>query len=563
MKIQCVDKDVRQILESGTYVIPRFQRPYSWDKENVEDFWEDCIDEVKKDYFIGAFVTYNLSSSSYGIVDGQQRLTTITIALCALRDIYMELDNVSAAKGVHRLIETKDLNDKDEFVLKAQTSYPYLQAKIQSFPAEDEEIKLADEEKALKIAYDIIHKNIRDEIGKIEVEKASQKGGTAKIIKKWLDQVRDKILSLKLISITLDNLDDANTIFETLNTRGKDLTAADLAKNHFLSLMPSKSKSVDRPMDHWLEIQSEFEGAKRQIQLTTFLHHYWLSKHSFTTVKELFKAIRNNVNSSNVKDIMTELRSDCVLYHGITEPSRISFWNKPTNDIKESLYCISNILNIAIANPLLLTALRMYKEKRIKDGQIRDIFSLVEKYHYIYTTICNFPSSGGMGKMYAAHARAIENTKNSSELGQEIADFKKKLRSKVPSKEIFINKFLELSYFNVRQRDVIRYTLWRIDKSRNQALDIDRESSSIEHLSSQSGRSSKMHDIGNLILVPIKFNGEKLGAKPFPEKKILLTENGYPIDEIVKKCSDWNNSSIKERTIELAEYSYSTVWAIK
>ena len=86
MKIQCIERDIRQILESGTYIIPRFQRPFSWERDHIEEFWQDTTSDVKKDYFIGAFVTYNINNASYGVVDGQQRLTTITIALCAIRD---------------------------------------------------------------------------------------------------------------------------------------------------------------------------------------------------------------------------------------------------------------------------------------------------------------------------------------------------------------------------------------------------------------------------------------------------------------------------------------------
>ena len=109
MKIQCVEKDIRQVLESGTYLIPRFQRPFSWDEDNVEEFWVDSTSDLKRDYFIGAFVSYNLSSSSFGLVDGQQRITTITIALCAIRDKFNDLGFAAPAKGVHRLIETRDL----------------------------------------------------------------------------------------------------------------------------------------------------------------------------------------------------------------------------------------------------------------------------------------------------------------------------------------------------------------------------------------------------------------------------------------------------------------------
>lgn len=560
MKIQCVDRDVRQILESGTYIIPRFQRAFSWDKENVDDFWNDSTSEIKKDYFIGAFVTYNFSSSVYGIVDGQQRLTTITIALCAIRDKYMDLGFDAAAKGVHRLIETRDLNDRAQFVLRAETSYPYFQAKIQSFLKEDEDIEIADEEKSISDAYQAIINLINQNIEKIDEPDTSKR---TRIIKKWLDSVRDKILSLKVISITLDNQDDAYTIFETMNSRGKDLTAADLAKNHFLRLLPNKGKSIDRPKDHWLEMQSDLESAERPIQLKTFLHHYWLSKHAFTTEKELFKAIRGYVDATNVKDVMTELRSDSCLYRGITEPESLVFWNRTTNDIKDSLYCISNILNIQIANPLLLTVLRLYNSKRLRDGQVREIFSLVENYHYIYTTICVLPSSGGISLMYAAHAREMANTTTPSELGMKIAEFKKKIKSRVPDKEVFLSKFKQLSYINARHKHIIRYTLWRIDKARNPALNLERESASLEHILSQSTKAASIHTIGNLILVPIKFNGETLGAKCFIDKKIALTDGGYALDGQISKAVDWNTSEIDMRTNELAEYSYDSVWAIK
>lgn len=157
MKIQCVEKDIRQVLESGTYLIPRFQRPFSWDEDNVEEFWVDSTSDLKKDYFIGAFVSYNLSSSSFGLVDGQQRITTITIALCAIRDKFNDLGFAAPAKGVHRLIETRDLNDQAQFVLKTETSYPYLQAKIQSLEKEETEIDVGEEEKVISAAYKLIH----------------------------------------------------------------------------------------------------------------------------------------------------------------------------------------------------------------------------------------------------------------------------------------------------------------------------------------------------------------------------------------------------------------------
>jgi len=560
MKIQCIDRDIRQVLESGTYVLPRFQRSFSWDKENVEEFWHDSTNEIKRDYFIGAFVTYNISSSSYGIVDGQQRMTTVTITLCAIRDKYLALGYTASAKGVHRLIETRDLNDQAQFVLRAETSYPYLQAKIQSFAKEAEDIDVGEEEKALRSAFETISSRIDAGVSAILAKDAGKAKAASK---KWLDQIRNKILSLKVISITLDNQDDAYSIFETLNTRGKDLTAADLAKNHFLRLLPAKGKALDRPKDHWLEMEKELEEADRPIQLKTFLHHYWLSKFPFTTEKQLFKFIRGTVTADNVKEVLAELRADSKLYRGITEPQTLDIWTKQTRDIQDSLYCISNVLNIQIANPLLLTALRLYKAQRLKDGQVREIFGLVEKYHYTYTTISALPSSGGVSQMYAAHARDLANAVDSNALGLSIAEFKKKIKDRVPSKGVFVSKFKLLSYANARQRDVIRYTLWKIYKSRNPAVDVDRTSGSVEHLASQANGLANVHSLGNLLLVPPKFNGEVLGSKQFDQKRKLLEQGGYSLEKDIVAASTWGASEIDARLSELADSAYEKVWSIK
>lgn len=559
MKIQCIDREIRQVLESGIYVIPRFQRPFSWDRENIEEFWADSTSEIKKDYFIGAFVTYNLSSSSYGVVDGQQRLTTITIALCALRDKYKELGYDAPANGVHRLIETRDLNNVAQFVVKTETSYPYLQAKIQSFDKEPDPIDIGEEERAIAVAYQLLRSHIDNGVGSIEIDDAVKR---KRAVKKWLDQVRDKILSLKVISITLDNQEDAYTIFETMNTRGKDLTAADLAKNHFLRLLPNKGKALDLPKDYWLEMQDELEQASKPIPMKTFLHHYWLSKYPFTTEKQLFRAIRDTVDANNVKAVIAELRSDTVLYKGITEPASLQLWNKPNRDVADSLYCISNILNIQIANPFLLTVLRLFKAKLLKDGQVRELFGLVEKYHYTYTTISALPSSGGVSQMYAAHARDLANAADSNARGVSIQDFKKKIKDRVPSKEVFVSKFKQLSYSNARQRDVLRYTLWKIVKTKNAALDLDRAGGTLEHLLPQSSGLPVAHSIGNLLLIPQKFNGEVLGNKSIDDKVTLLKAHGYPLDQGMAVGKPWSKDEIEKRLQAMADYAYDHVWKI-
>lgn len=560
MKIQCVDSDVRKVLESGTYTIPRFQRPYSWDKDNVEDFWEDTTSDVIEDYFIGSIVTYNMGSASYGLVDGQQRLTTITIALCAVRDKYNELKHVDSANGIHRLIETRDLNNNLHFVLKAESSYPYLQAKIQSFSKIDETIELGEEERAIANAYETLTRFITAHVNLLTLTESEESAQDS--IKKWLDHIRNKLLALKVIWITLETQEDAYLIFETLNTRGKDLTAADLAKNHILRLLPVESSSLDRPKDHWQQMQIHLENARNPIPMKTFLHHYWLSKYPFTTEKGLFRCVKEQITKENVREAVAELRSDAELYCGISEPSKLCIWKKPTLDIQDSLYCISNILNIQIANPLLLTALRLYKAKLLKDGQVRGIFSLIEKYHFMYTSISGQPSSGGVTKMYAVHARELANAKDANARGKCIADFKQKIKDKIPAKSVFVSKFKLLTYGNSRQKELIRYVLWKISNTRYPALSLNRDQGTIEHLLPQSGKHPSVHSLGNLILVPAKFNADQLGNHDFHKKRDLLIEHGFPLEDVIKDAGNWGRDEVDSRLNLLADYAYDEVWSI-
>lgn len=122
MKITCIDKEVRKVFETGYYVIPRFQRPYSWEKDHVAEFWDDAIVENSADYFIGSIVVFKKNDEHFGIVDGQQRLTTITMILCAIRNQYNEYNLTNLSKGVHSLIEKIDLNNTANYILQTETS---------------------------------------------------------------------------------------------------------------------------------------------------------------------------------------------------------------------------------------------------------------------------------------------------------------------------------------------------------------------------------------------------------------------------------------------------------
>lgn len=563
MKIQCIDRNIEQVLSSGVYVIPRFQRAFSWDKYNVEELWNDSVKNPINEYFVGSFVTYEMGRGTYGVVDGQQRLTTITIALCIIRNKYHNYGFESAAQGIHKLIQTSNIENKSLYVLHTETSYPYFQLKIQSYERDDEDVELGDEEKSIKTAYEVLSAKVDESLSLLDII-GNDDAKNKKLFKKELDRIRDRFLKLNVISINLQNQDDAYAIFETMNTRGKDLTSADLIKNHILRLLPARAGGiVDRAKDHWKEIQENLRVNNDSVRLKTFLHHYWLSLYPFTTEKSLFKEFRSSVNKVNVSSVLSSLRLNSRLYAGIENPDDIKKWTPQTIDIRDSIYSISNILNIQIANPLLLSTLRLYDDNsRIRSAQVREIFSLIENYHFIYTTISGLPSSGGVTQMYAVHARNLSNCKNTSDVGVEIVKFREKIRSKIPNKIGFVNNFKKLAYDDFRRKEVLKYVLWKINNHLNPAIAFRKEEATFEHISSQNEKLKNMHSIGNLLLIPDSFNSRELSNKSFEEKKLLLSNGGFKLDEILFKNIDWTEDGIEERSNFLANLAYDEIWKI-
>ena len=90
-----------------------------------------------------------------------------------------------------------------------------------------------------------------------------------------------------------------------------------------------------------------------------------------------------------------------------------------------------------------------------------------------------------------------------------------------------------------------------------------RSTGTLEHLLPQSSNLPIAHSIGNLILVPAKFNGDVLGNKPFAEKRTLLQTGGYPVDKDVSAAAQWGAREIEKRLTSLAEFAYDQVWKIK
>ncbi len=567
MKISCIDKEIREILQTAYYRVPRFQRPYSWDRENVEDFWSDSIVNSEGDYFIGSIVVFKMKDTVKGIVDGQQRLTTITMLLCALRNALKAHSHASLAQGVQKLVERPDITNKDQFVLQTETSYPYLQEFIQKFEPPDVEPDIGAEEALLKAAFDLLTVKIESTIQAVEADQSLSEEEQKKRIEKSLSTIRDKILCLKLIFIELDDEDDAYLAFETLNTRGKDLTVADLVKNHLTKLIRTKNANVDTTKDKWNTVVETLEDSEADLRVEEFLHHLWLSEYEYTTAKKLFKAIRKEVQKTAAKNFLDTLVRESKLYRQIHEPS-YGKWTKEEEPIQASLRALS-LFRVKQQIPMVLSVLREYRKGGIKLKHAIDVLQAIENFHFKFTAISSQRSSGGISFMYALHARNLLAATTLPAKLKEINDLKAKLKGKVPSYQEFEATFRELGYSEqfTKQKKLVQYVLARFTLAATSGIAIDMDKMTIEHLASQNARqptglsANDIAKIGNLLLVDSKLNG-KLDNKSFTDKKAVLVKSNVPLDDLIRRANGWQAAEILKRTKQMAKQAYDKIWKV-
>lgn len=567
MKINSIDKNTKSLLSSNYYKIPRFQRPYSWTQENISDFWTDTIVDSDTDYFIGSIVVFDLGNDTFGIVDGQQRLSTITMVLCALRNALSDEGFDGLAKAVHQLIERPDINNKPRFVLSTESSFPYFQEYIQKHGEPDLQVQTGDEEKDIARAFGQIRQYIEETVQSIKNDPTLNDENRKNKIQEKLTAIRNRILNLKVIFIEVDNEDDATTIFETLNTRGKDLNVADLLKAHLTRLLPAKNIAVDTAKIRWEQVLTTIEGSSAEIDAVVFLHHYWLSKYEYTTVKKLYKAIKKKVKKDNAQAFLNELVTDSKTYREIHEVTYRK-WAIEQQRIRDSLDAFT-LFHIRQQVPIVLSVMRDYKAGKIKKKEVEDMLSAIENFHFIFTAVTSQRSSGGISQMYASSARALVNAATRDDKIIVLKDLRDKLKKKIPVQREFDANFADIHYSDdyTKQKKLVKYILRRIHECYNKGVAADYDRMTIEHICPQSDSDTgpidykHMAQLGNLILVPEELN-EKLGKKSFVEKRKILDEHKVKLDEVLISSSSWTNEQIQLRTDWLANLSYKSIWKI-
>jgi hypothetical protein len=562
MKVTPVSKTLADVLRGNFLRIPRFQRPYDWDRDNLTEFWNDLKDRSEPEYFMGSLVVFgdHKERNLLSIVDGQQRITTITIMLAIIRNALQSFDEDGPATAIHELIETRDLDNKRRFVIEHDPADRYFQYAVQSITPDFKHVTAGVQQENLQAAFAYLNTCVRTHL-KLEFENKPDECVA------YLKHLRDCILQMHFISIELDNEDDAYLIFETLNTRGKDLRASDLLKNHFMRLLPTKTKGLDPAKNIWSDTMEKLNSVNVAIDPDSFLLHYWLANRSSVSKAKLFLSYKSEIKKSNAKSWLDGIKTASATYVKVMAPGDVKFL-KEERSLQESMNAI-RIFGVAQAAPLMLAIMTQYEKKTIALKSTRAAFELIEKFTFQFNALTQSRGGGGVSNMYAKLAQNTIACGTAQDFADVSKEMKEKFRERVPDESEFTLPFSRITYRSTytRERNLVRYVLMKLARHFGMPEEIDLSMLTIEHILSQShgmesGDEYDVGAIGNLIFINETVNGQ-VGNKPFKEKMTYFTASNHVyMDQYLKDAVEWDDSSIAERGVKLANIGYTSIWNI-
>ena len=534
------------------FLIPVYQRFYSWDIDQCKRLWNDIVEMQRKGkvgHFVGSIV--NIAEQAmptgvqkYMIIDGQQRMTTLTLLLLALRDyaIINPSDTTINARRIDNMLLKNEYESGDERykLLLTETDRDILISLVEEKPiVEDTRSRLIEN-------YNFFAGKLADK----EIQPA---------------EVYESIGKLQIVNITLDRaVDDAQTIFESLNSTGKELSESDLIRNYVLmGLEPSEQTYVYEHL--WRPMEQLFIYETQGTVMDAFFRHYLTMKLSHIPkqgrVYEEFKLYHLNCEFGTIRELCQDLLEYAKYY------TNIVFKRNTDTDLKKLYEDIIN-LRMEVSYPFLLKIHHDCVEGLITSDELKKILKLCISY-VLRRAICEIPTNS-MNKTFATLKNYIrpDDYMNSVKAFFVMQDTYKEF----PDNDKFEGAFESRDIYNMRARN---YILSRLENFENKAPIII-ENYTIEHIMPQNKNLSSewqadlgaewqevqkkyLHTIGNLTLTA--YNSE-MSDRPFLEKMDMpggFKESALRLNKYVVLQNNWNEKHIQERANELAKKAES-IW---
>ncbi|KHL89107.1 hypothetical protein HPY207_02540 [Helicobacter pylori] len=530
------------------FVIPIYQRVYSWGKEHCEQLWDDIIKTGGNDqiegHFIGSivFVHDGIYTTNYNellIIDGQQRLTTITLLLIALRD---------------------HLNDEDEFLEKFSCQKIQNRYLINSDEKGDKKFRLILSEPDRDTLLSLIDENRRK-----PSEPSVKIVENFELFEKWIRKNTDKLETifkgldkLMVVEISLERgKDNPQLIFESMNSTGKDLTQTDLIRNYILmGLEPEKQKIFYNK--YWRAMEEDFK--QNETLFNQFVRHYLTIKTreipNINKVYEAFKDYRQK-KGIEIEDLLKDLQKYCGYF------CQIVFKKEADKDLNKALGFLVD-LEMDVIYPLLLELYSDYSDGVLSMQDFIPIIYLTESY-ICRRAVCGL-GTNSLNKVFPFVTKKINKDQYLESIKVHFGYLTEKQR--FPNDDEFKKLFITIDFYHFKKREYFLERLENFDTKEP----VNTKECTIEHIMPQTlteewkrdlgGNFQAIHDkylhtIGNLTLTGYN---EKYRNNSFQEKRDM--EKGFKqsplrLNQSLKDLESFSEKEIEKRANDLAD------WALK
>jgi hypothetical protein len=538
-------------LAGNLLTVPKYQRAFSWDDENVANFLADvntAYSNGAAEYFMGSIVLQG-ADQKYEIVDGQQRLTTATILIAAARDFV-------ATKGMSDVAKSLE----SQFLLTKDTWSQKVRPKL-TLSVYDNDFFLNCILEGKEIAPG---RESHDRL--LNARKRSQSfiEDISKHFNTWFERLGGVIQYLehkaRVIQVIVPSQANAYVIFETLNDRGRGLSASDLLKNHLFGLAEDRIEEVQTKWNHMLGVLETQGGDDLVI---TYIRQLWSATREVAREKELFAKIKDKIATpQQAVDFATELMDRSVHYSAIINSAH-PLW-KELGAETEIIIASLNTLKVERYRPALLALLVSFTGK-----------DLVAAMRYILNGSVRYLIAIGAGGGTLEAAWSDLARKVSSKEITTATAFAKEMQKIVPNDEVFRSSFRSA---RISKGFLARYFLSSLERfargEKNCELvpNTDVTAVNLEHvLPENPGDNWKglqpdvaaaySRRIGNQVLLSSKKNSE-LGNQAFAAKREVLSASEFVLTKQVGEKVSWGPTEIDERQAALAGMAVE-VWAYK
>lgn len=575
MNIKPQDKTIKELLLSGRqFIIPRFQREYSWDRKNYKEFLDDMLNclivsdgkVIYDQYFLGTMLfvgdCFEGDKNEIDVVDGQQRLTTITILFSALSDRFLEINQNTLSKQIFKYIMTKNDDGEDVRIIKSKTHYPFFAFYIQEREKTNMKDPSTEEEQCIKETYEYLYNNLgEDKLREFLKKKYGNDNVDELDYVDILKAVRDQVLNTTFVSISTKERKQANMIFEILNAKGKNLSGVDLIKNRIFEIV-NDTEPADYAEEKWKSIKGILNAHNVDVGFVQFYRYFWISKYKKSSVNKLyddFKSIIKPANKDRYKDFLTEIENTARIYVKIVSPQRSDFQNKKEYfGVVQSIKVLSDYFNITQVR-IALIALIEAKEKRIITlAQLKSTVYELENFHFSYNAICSKPTNK-LEKIYSTFSISLRNCNDKNEAKSIIKKLTDQLSKIYVSYQEFESEFINLSYSKKNNPDnmITKYVMNKI-ASFYEVKDVFEDDGSVEHILPESD-DIKNNNIGNLILLEQRLNDEA-DRLEYCDKITVYKKSSYKwIKAFIDNNTEWSYDKTQERSKELSKFYYEKI----